>query len=252
MAGTDADIPSDVMTDAQRFVQGDRVVHPRRPEWGEGVVEKTAAVVENGQRAQKLTVRFGDGSRRTINTAVATLTRPGAADSPHRAVMTAPPPEPEQEKTTGGWLAALERKGKPNAQILAQLPDAMIDPFRNNAQRLEATLESYRFDPDAAVEAARKNPRFRPNPFDSRYVASGRKLLDWAIAQTGLKDPLSVFSRHEIEDAWSRFAQTRDQHLKDLVYAIKKSGSPETLTTVRDRLKIDAAKAALDWANQGR
>ena len=240
------------MTDAEGFAQGDKVVHPRRPEWGQGVVEKTAIVTHQGKRAQKLTVKFNDGSRRVINTAVAPLTRPGARDSPHRTITTAPPADPEQQETTSGWLASLEQRGKTNIQALAELPDALTDPFRSNTQRLEATLETYRFDPDAAVDAARRNPNFRPNPFDSRYVASGRKLLDWAIAQTGLQDPLSVFSRHEIEEAWSRFAQARDQHLRDLVAAIKKSGNSEVLQTVRERIRVEAAKAALAWAERGR
>jgi hypothetical protein len=41
--------------------------------------------------------------------------------------------------------------------------------------------------------------------------------VDWAVAQTGLDDPLSRFSRQELEQHFSRYVTERDAHLGRLL-----------------------------------
>ena len=53
----------------------------------------------------------------------------------------------------------------------------MVDPFSSATERLKATLDNFRFN------------------------AQARPLIDWAIAQTGLDDPLTLYTRQELEQA---------------------------------------------------
>lgn len=177
------------MADAQRYQPGDRVIHPSRPEWGQGVVLKASMVRHADGQAQKLLIDFTHRKRVTINTAVATL---ALKDS---SIMTLS----ATNSSAGGWLAQLE--GNVNGhdvEQLYQLPDALTDPFNSETNRLHATLHNYRFSTEP------------------------RALLDWAVAQTGLDDPLSHFTRHDLEQAFARFSRNRDLHLKELVLTIKK------------------------------
>ena len=79
---------------------------------------------------------------------------------------------------------------------MSRLPEAATDPFTSLEARLKATLTLYRF------------------------TDQGGSLLDWAAAQSALKDPLSEFSRHDLERLFQRFAFVRDEHLKKLVQEI--------------------------------
>ncbi|MBL0926484.1 MAG: DUF3553 domain-containing protein [Phycisphaerales bacterium] len=194
------------MSAAPSFKFGDRVVHMARPEWGIGVITAAQAITDNGRPCQRLTIRFDREGLKTLSTAFAHL-RPAehvefpAGTPAHPAPAAAPaaapatPPGEAPAATAGasglGWLATLEG-GNP-AERMAHLPEPATDPFSTLAARLKATLELYRFS-DA-----------------------GRSLLDWAAMQTGLKDPLTRFNRHELEVFFKRFAIERDDHLKKLV-----------------------------------
>jgi hypothetical protein len=61
-------------------------------------------------------------------------------------------------------------------------------------QRLKSTLDLYRFD------------------------GSRRALIEWATAQSGLADPLTRFSRHELEQFFDRWRSERDAHLRRLMH----------------------------------
>jgi hypothetical protein len=76
---------------------------------------------------------------------------------------------------------------------MRRLPEATLDPFRSIDGRLEATFALFRFEP------------------------TGRGLVDWAVAQTGLDDPLSRFNRHELESFFERWRGERDAHLGRLL-----------------------------------
>lgn len=79
------------------------------------------------------------------------------------------------------------------------LPEPARDPFASPLERLTQTLSLYRFS------------------------NQGGSLLDWAAMQSGLADPLTRFSRHDLEDLYDRFNRTLDQHLGALVVEVKKS-----------------------------
>ena len=117
-----------------------------------------------------------------------------------------------------GWLGSL---GEQNSKGLWELPDAMTDPFASLANRLQATLDSYRFSTEA------------------------RSLIDWAVTQSGLTDPLSQFTRHELEQVFPRYVRDRDQHLAQLVSQIKKKGKAEVLDQVLGQTRDETARRAL-------
>lgn len=168
------------------FKFGDRVVHAGRPEWGTGVVTAAQNLTTDGSPSQRLTVRFERAGLKTVSTAIASLRAAPAADAGGEA-----PPAQTSPEDGAGWLGDLERKSP--AQVLGTLPEATADPFASLEQRLRATVALYRF------------------------TKEGGSLLDWAAAQTGLADPLTAFSRHELEEHFNRFAVERDQHLRKLL-----------------------------------
>jgi hypothetical protein len=190
-----------------QFHRGDRVRHAVRPEWGEGVVEQAGPAPSAG--AQRLVVTFTNHGRVTVNTAFASIIP--ANGNGHDTAAPA------------GWL---DRVAGQNAAVasnplaLSELPEACTDPFASLASRLRATLDLYRFD---------RGPR---------------ALIDWAVAQTGLTDPLSQYNRHELEQQFEAFERARQNHLIDLLRTAKRNGEQATVGAIH----ADApgyAKAAL-------
>ena len=170
----------------------------------------------------------------TVNTAVAELTATGKQHVP------VPPTEEETpimsrtqsptsfapQKSSGqGWLGQLgDRTKNQHENELWQLPEHLTDPFTGLGKRLEATLETY------------------------QYSTNPRSILDWACAQTGLDDPMSKYTRHELELGFERFSVERERHLKNLIRQLKAKGELETAKEIRRWLKIPAAVSALDKA----
>jgi len=214
------------MTDNATFQRGDRVVHPRKPEWGEGEVRQVERITHQGQSVQRVTVQFANQGRKVINTGVAPLQSKQA---------TGPLPESNGAKdetmssahtSGGGWIESLERSVKGSQHELWDLPESMTDPFASFESQLKATLDSYRFSTEP------------------------RALMDWAVMQTGLNDPLSQYSRPELEEAFPGFARNRDNHLKDLVRRIKQAGEADALDRARHQTRVEAGKRALDKVMQ--
>ncbi|MEM9914851.1 MAG: DUF3553 domain-containing protein [Planctomycetota bacterium] len=231
-----------------RFAQGDTVRHPKRPEWGLGTVRSIQAIVQpDGSRAQRLTVDFANQGRKNINTAIAPLTREGEAQpttakpKTRRNTPQPPQPQPQAPKATAavasangstdasggtsggsGWLDALDPEGAKSNELW-DLPDELSDPFASLADRLKATLQTYRFSTEP------------------------RALMDWAVVQTGLNDPLSKYTRSELEQAFPRYVRDRDAHLKDLVRQLKRANDFAALKDAGRGL-FSAAQSALDKA----
>ena len=128
------------------------------------------------------------------------------------------------KESNGGWLAELERANGAQKHELWDLSGPMTDPFADLTQRLEATLDSY------------------------KYSTEPRSLIDWAVVQTGLDDPLSKYTRPELEQAFARYARDRDQHLHDLIRQLKRKGQAAVLNQALSRLKLAAARTALQKA----
>lgn len=216
-------------------------MHPKRPEWGRGVVESAANATFQGKAGQRLTVRFERHKRVTINTAVASLepcsdrsdlaSFAAAADADGRSSTgyVSPRVSPNLNEDAGqssGWLNQLEKQQqKKGNHPLAELPENMTDPFLSEARRLENTLNSFHYD-DA------KNP--------------SRALIDWASDQTELDDPMTAYSRHEIEQAWDRFRHLRQQHLKQLVIQMVRADMQAQLHQARSQCRYPAARQALE------
>lgn len=190
---------------------GDRVIHTGRPEWGAGEVRSAETITQDGKRCQRLTIRFDRAGVKTLSTAFADL-RPATA-------ATTPPPTEDAPEPSAEDHGALVRK-------LGELPEAASDPFRTKRARLETTLGLYRF------------------------AGTGSSLLDWAASQTGLKDPLSNFSRHELEQSFERFRFNLDGHLRKLAYELRKE-DPAGLAAAA-AAALPAAKQALKRADAGR
>jgi hypothetical protein len=174
--------------DSARFEFGDQVRHARRPEWGVGGVLKVENLMTNGQADQRLTIRFPAIGLKVLLASVAELQRVGAngVAQPSGLVddhtLTA-----HESSSEMGWLGSLAKR-KPE-DVMTGLPPQASDPFAPLRRRLEFTCALYRFD------------------------ASPSKLIEWAVAQSGLNDPLSRFNRHELEQFFKRYAYERDLHL---------------------------------------
>ncbi len=201
------------MPTVHMFKFGDRLIHADRPEWGVGIVTAAQAATHEGSPCQRLTCRFERAGLKTLSTGVADL-RP-AAESAQGA-----PAQPEAapaEAGPGGWLDQIESRDLPAR--MAQLPESTRDPFTSLESRLRATADLYRFSDQ------------------------GGSLLDWAAMQTRLKDPMTRFSRHELEQFFRRFAHNRDEHLKALLHEAKRK-SPEAIARVASDASPQA-KAAM-------
>ena len=219
------------MATLHRFARGDRVVHPKRPEWGIGTVRLLKATASGPDgRAQKLTIDFPNRGRVVIDTAVVPLlpgdtAPPSTSAAPARGSAPSLPPKETQNvsrtSTTAGWLNDLE--GSTGKNELWDLPDELTNPFASISERLQATLQTYKYSTDP------------------------KALFDWAVRQTGLDDPLSKYNRHELEQAFPRFARDRDAHLRDMVRQIKRADGYAILKDAGKGL-FPAGQSALDRA----
>jgi hypothetical protein len=101
-----------------------------------------------------------------------------------------------------GWIATLE--GRRPEEVMTRLPAEASDPFRTLWQRLQFTLDLYRFS---------REPR---------------ALTQWAVAQSGMADPLTRFARQELEILFDRWARNRDGHLKSLLFEASRIDSAKS------------------------
>lgn len=194
------------MNTTQDFRVGDRVVHASYPEWGVGRVESAEGITHEGARRQRLGVRFERAGLKTLSTAFADLRPAEEGTAIGRA---------EEQSGAGLIEGAAERSA---AEVMISLPDAATDPFRPIGVRLRETLALYRFG------------------------GRGPSLLDWAAAQSGLRDPLSRFTRHELEDFYVRYERERDKHLKRLVEQARRS-DPAALAEAVSKAPLEARNA---------
>lgn len=186
------------------FKFGDRLVHSHKPEWGTGVVTAVQAIDEGGVACQRVTLRFDRAGLKTLTTNIAALEH--VTEDTH-------PASPVAANQPDTWLTKLENGTV--EELMSRLPEATRDPFTSLQARIEATLKLYRFSEHGAA------------------------LIDWAAAQTGLKDPMIRFNRHELEQLFKRFALARDTQLKNLVIEGRRK---DPITT--DRLLAAGPSAA--------
>jgi hypothetical protein len=180
------------------FKFGDKVVHTGKPEWGSGVVSAAVSAVQDGKPCQRLTIRFERAGIKTLSTAFATLR--SADDQPEITRALA-----------GAENDILGPSSKERVEeIMTGLPEPATDPFASLASRIRATLGLFRFSDQPG------------------------SLIDWAAAQSGLKDPLSRFNRHELEQFFRRFETNRDNNLAKLASEIRRKQPGELPVLVKD------------------
>ncbi len=203
---------------------GDRVRHSTRPEWGVGTIIKVEQNVANGAMTPRVTVRFPTTGIKVLAALPIPLelANEGGA-SPDGAS------EEDSDRTTAfdspDWLAPVAQKKA--LQVMTSLPPAVRDPFLSVRDRVKHTLDLYRFD-------------------------RAGKLVDWAVAQTRLNDPLSRFTRHELEQFFDRWAIERDQHLAKLIEECKREPEQAEEVEALMRSAPPAARQALRSRNAGR
>lgn len=185
----------------KKWNKGDRVVHAHKPEWGTGEVLQAEGATQDGVTCQRLTLRFDRAGLKTLSTAFAEL-KPAAALSPlfagEASAVGIAEPVPEPEAPTQPLHGATQSE---MIELMTRLPEAATDPFLSLRKRVDATLKLF------------------------RYGESPSLLLDWAAMQTGLKDPLARFNRHELESYFSRFKLEVEDHLRKIIRDLRKQDS---------------------------
>ncbi|MDI9403004.1 MAG: DUF3553 domain-containing protein [Limnohabitans sp.] len=188
------------------YTQGMQVRHKQRPEWGGGTINRVETLTRGGLRDQRLWIKFANAGLKTLLASGADLEiveGTGAAEHTFAA---------REIATEAGWLGEITKR-KPE-QAMAELPPDATDPFLTPERRLRNLLGLFRFDGSA-------------------------KLIDWAVAQSGLDDPLSRFTRIELEAFYKEWSRDRDVALWRLVSDFRKR------RVSIDALMVDAPKAAL-------
>jgi hypothetical protein len=189
------------------FTQGMQVKHRQRPEWGSGSVTRVESLTRAGTRDQRLWIKFSNAGLKTLLASGADLEvveGTGAAEHTFAA---------REIASEGGWLGQIAQR-KPE-QAMSELPPSATDPFVLPERRLRNLFSLYRFD-------------------------GNTKLIDWAVAQSGLEDPLSRFTRIELEAFYKNWAIERDQALSRLVSDCRRRREPI------DAILADAPRAALN------
>lgn len=208
------------------FKVGDTVAHPKKPEWGSGVVKQAQPATHNGVQAQRLRVDFANKPNTTINTAIAPLVSGDAMDdnfNQPKGFGQDMSMSTNTNKAGAGWLDQLEGKSGGQRELW-DLPDACDDPFSSDEEQLDATLNTFKYSTD-------------PGP-----------LFQWAVVQTGLDDPLSKYTRVELEQAFPRYARDRDNRLFELVRQMKRNGEIDTLRRKAQTCKHRAGRQLLEKA----
>lgn len=169
------------------FEFGDRVRLQRRPEWGIGSVVKVEAAMLNGTRSHSVSIRFANQGIKVLNTAVAEIELVSHEHVEALADAKAHPMVQWHKISENDWLAPIaQRKIQ---EVMVSLPENVRDAFCSIKQRLKQTLDLFRFE------------------------RTGGSLIEWAIAQSGLDDPLSRFTRQELELLFDRWMTYRQDHL---------------------------------------
>lgn len=217
-----------------RFEVGDIAIHPNCPEWGSGKVKEALPATHEGRVVQRLRVDFSNAGSKWINTGIAPLQKKTGKEAPAPAMRIAPSlaaaPATSREKADAlpdrGWLDELEsaKSGNGFGSIpdLWDLPTALTDIMRSPEERLGLTCEAYKFSHE-------------PGP-----------LFQWAVAQSGLDDPLSRYSRMELEQAYFRYSRLRDDHLFDLCRQLKRENKMHLVKEIAAKAKFRKARELLE------
>ena len=161
---------------------GDQIRNTARPEWGVGTIVR----LEPGG---KLAVRFEFAGLKHMDPEVAPLASASADDRPDSGSWE--PPAAAFFRSEEVALSASARQ-KLLIDVMTRLPEDVTDPFLPVEGRIRACASLYRFGNDSTG------------------------LMAWAVAQTGLPDPMDQLPRHELESLFGRWREVRDRTLREL------------------------------------
>lgn len=170
---------------------GDRVTHPKFPEWGSGAVIKVENTPVNGELSKRVTVRFAHaGLKKFVGDAIPLVVMVSAHSMPGDRDGMRPAIAQVEDLERSGLTQAIEQKLE---EIMFNIPLACRDPFNTLEHRMRRTFDLYKYD------------------------TSGKGLMEWAMAQTGMDDPLTRFNRTELEMYFKQFSFLLKQHLQKLL-----------------------------------
>ena len=201
------------------FEFGDQVRHPERPEWGVGTVSKVEVTPVGGTPTQRITVRFPNAGIKVLNDTAARLERVVEESTAVAAGHSTESIDAIDRMREDDLLAPVASRKL--TELMTAIPEPCRDPFRSLEDRIRSTLGLYRFDD------------------------GGKGLIDWAVMQTGLDDPLARFNRHELEEHFRRWSHEREQHLRKLLHEAREhaidlktivADSPASVGTLVQRL----------------
>ena len=191
---------------------GDRVTHPQYPEWGNGAVIKVENTAVQGGPTTRVTVRFSSaGLKSFVGDQLPLVLLDDEHIMPGDSVSTRPAIAEVEDLERTGLTQAVEQK---LLEIMHTIPLACRDPFNSAEHRLRRTLELYKYD------------------------MSGRGLMEWAMAQTGMDDPLTRFNRTELEAFFKQYSHDLNQHLSKLLSEMREE------KTIIQRLVSEAPQRA--------
>jgi len=191
---------------------GDRVTHPQYPEWGNGAVIKVENTAVQGGPTTRVTVRFSSaGLKSFVGDQLPLVLLDDGHIMPGDSVSTRPAIAEVEDLERTGLTQAVEQK---LLEIMHTIPLACRDPFNSAEHRLRRTLELYKYD------------------------MSGRGLMEWAMAQTGMDDPLTRFNRTELEAFFKQYSHDLNQHLSKLLSEMREE------KTIIQRLVSEAPQRA--------
>lgn len=179
------------------YRQGDELRLNARPEWGIGAVQKVEFVTRDGKKDQRVWLRFPGVGMKTILAGAADVEIVNRQHETDEVEHTFAAREMAHES---GWLGEIAKRQPEEA--MTTLPPETVDPFSSIRSRLQRLFELYRFN------------------------SNGGSLIDWAVAQTGLDDPLSRFNRHELEEFFKQWARVRDEQLRTLMNEARRNREP--------------------------
>ena len=147
--------------------------------------------MRNGSRSQSISIRFANEGLKVLNTAVAEIELVNFEHNEEVGKAKDHPMLQWQQFSEGDWLAPMAQRKIQEAMVA--LPENVRDQFCSIKRRLKQTLELFRFE------------------------RTGSSLIEWAIAQSGMDDPLSRFTRQELELLFDRWVTHRQDHLQKLL-----------------------------------
>jgi hypothetical protein len=141
-----------------------------------------------GKPTQRLTIRFERAGLKKMAASLADL------DEPELAPRIA---EAEEHHAASAALGKVDLTKI--VEVLTGVPESVRDPFVPLAERVRRALDLYRFN------------------------GAGGSVLDWAAMQSGLADPLSRFTRHDLETYFARFRRALDAHAGKIAMELVRS-----------------------------